>query len=192
MTRRNRIRLFVAALSLAACLSTGSRLAADEPLQSGLQPGEQIFALFEPLNVTGPYAGEPHCLVCENGASPVAMVFARTLSEPLVRLLSRLDQATGKHQQHQMGSFAVFLDDDEQLIGRLKETANKTALKHLILATDPPAGPEGFKVSPKADVTVVLYREHKVVANHAFRKGELNDKAIEQILANVPRLMQDK
>ena len=49
-----------------------------------------------------------------------------------------------------------------------------------------------FKVSSEADVTVVLYREHKVIANHAFRNGELNDKAIDKILADVPRLVQKK
>jgi hypothetical protein len=185
-------RTWLCVAALAISLLCCQPLAADEPFQSGLQPGEQIFSLFEPLNVTGPYAGEPHCLVCENGASPVAMVFARTLSEPLARLLARLDQATAKHKEHEMGSFAVFLSDDEQLVPRLEGAAKKQNLKHLILATDPPAGPDGFKVAAAADVTVVLYREHKVVANHAFRPGELNDKAIERILADMPRLVQEK
>ena len=192
MIKRDQIRQCIAALPLAVCLLTCERLSADEPLRSGLQPGEQILALFEPLNVTGPYAGEPHCLVCENGASPVAMVFARTLNEPLVHLLARLDHATAKHKEHEMGSFAVFLSEDENLVPRLETAAKKQDLKHLVLATDPPAGPDGFKVSAAAEVTVVLYREHKVIANHAFRPGELNGKAIERVLADVPRLVQEK
>jgi hypothetical protein len=182
----------LAAFSLAACLLTIQPLVASEPLKSGLQPGEEILGLFEPLNVTGPYAGEPHCLVCENGANPVAMVFARMLSEPLVQLLAKLDKATAKQSEHQMGSFAVFLSEDEQLAARLEQTAKKQNLKQLILATDAPTGPEGFKVAEQAEVTVVLYRQHTVIANHAFRRGELNDKAIERIIADVPRLAPEK
>jgi hypothetical protein len=32
-------------------------------VQSGIQPGEPITTIFEPLNVTGPFAGELYCLV---------------------------------------------------------------------------------------------------------------------------------
>lgn len=174
------------ALLLPFCLL--SVAAAAKPIQSGLQPGEQIFSLFEPLNVTGPYAGEPHCLVCENGANPVAMVFARQLTPPLVRLLAKLDAAAVRHEKDDMGSFVVFLAEDEQLGDRLKAVAKQQSLKHTVLAMDPPAGPDGFKVAADAEVTVVLYREHTVKANHAFRSSELNDQAIEKILADLPKL----
>ncbi len=179
-------RLALAWVLLSGSLA-GSAIAV-EPVQSGLQPGEKLFAVFEPLNITGPFAGEPHCLVCENGANPVAMVFARDLSEPLTRLLTKLDAATAEHRRQEMGSFVIFLSDDEKLPPRLQETAAKHALKHIILATDAPAGPDGFKVSGDAEVTVVLYREHRVLANHAFRRGELNERAIDKILADLPKI----
>ena len=43
-----------------------------------------------------------------------------------------------------------------------------------------------------ADVTVVLYRERVVKANHAFKKGELTDKDIEKIVAEVPMILAEK
>src|SRR5688572_14156146 len=91
--------LFVLGLAAAAF--------AAEPVKSGLQPGEKITAIFEPLNVTGEFAGQPHCLVCENGTNPVAMVFAREVSEPLLKLAARLDAATLKNKDKSMGSFVV-------------------------------------------------------------------------------------
>jgi hypothetical protein len=182
----------LAPLLLAACCPAIEAQAADNAWQSGLQSGDEILAIFEPLNVTGPYAGEPHCLVCENGANPVVMVFARRLTEPVIRLLAKIDAATAKHRAHDMGSFAVFLDDDEQLAARLKQTAEKQSLQQIVLATDSPAGPDGFKLAAEAEVTVVLYREHKVIANHAFRKAELNDDRIEKILADIPRIVKEK
>lgn len=162
---------------------------AGERVKSGLQPGEAIKAVFEPLNVTGPAAGEPHCLVCENGANPVVMVFARDASDTLLRLMAKVDAATEKNQAQQMGSFVVFLSEQEGLAETLQGMAAKNNLKHIVLSIDAPAGPEGFNVAAEASVTVVLYCNHRVLANHAFRRGELNDIAIEKILADVPKIL---
>jgi hypothetical protein len=177
----------VALFGLLLCLPAW--LAAEEPVRSSLQVGEKIIATFEPLNVTGPHAGEPHCLVCENGLNPVAMVFAREPSEPLWRLLVRLDAATAKHQDAQMGSFAVFLSDRDDLAPQLSQAASRHGLKHLLLSIDSPTGPDGFRVATEADVTVVLYHKYDVLANHAFRQGQLNDKAIQQILDDLPKIL---
>jgi hypothetical protein len=189
MTTKANRSFLVAIVALAAMLPAGLSLNAAERLQSGLQPGEPISTIFEPLNVTGPFAGEPHCMVCEHGANPVAMIFAREASAPLLRLLTKLDAATARHAQQEMGSFVVFLSDDANLPERLKAAAERHALKRVTLTTFEPAGPEGFKVTPEADVTVVLYTDHQVKANHAFRKGELNEEAIAKILADLAKIV---
>jgi hypothetical protein len=182
-------RRFCLALMVFQALIFCSLAVGDEPIKSSLQPGESLTATFEPLNVTGPFAGEPHCLVCENGANPVAMVFARELSEPLIKLVAKLDAATAKHSKDQMGSFVVFLSEKQGLADELKAVAKRQNLKHTILAIDPPAGPDGFKVAKEADVTVVLYVDHTVKANHAFAKGQLNEKASERILADLAKIL---
>jgi len=171
---------------------TAVMLCAAEPVKSGLQPGEKITAIFEPLNVTGEFAGQPHCLVCENGTSPVAMVFAREPSDALFKLAAALDAATVKNRAHAMGSFVVFLSDAEGLDQRLAAAAGQRGLKQIVLSIDPPAGPEGFQVAREADVTIVLYRDFEVRANHAFRKGELNDQAIAKIVADVAKILPAK
>ena len=177
---------------LAVILLPAAVAAAAEPVKSGLQPGEKITTIFEPLNVTGPFAGEPHCLVCENGANPVAMVFAREASPALLKLAAALDKATVKHQDQSMGSFVVVLNRADGLDKRLAEAAQKHALKQIVLSIDAPAGPEGFNVAQDADVTVVLYRDHEVRANHAFRPGELSEQAIERIIADVVKIVPAK
>jgi hypothetical protein len=173
--------------AILALIPNTSRAA--EPLVSGLKPGEHITTIFEPLNVNGPNAGEPHCLVCENGLSPVAMVWAREVGEPLVRLLAKLDAAAVKHAKQEMGSFAVFVGDDTLLEPQLKAVAEKQKLAKLVLAIEPAPGPAEYKLAADADVTVMLYNEHEVLANHAFRKGELTDAAIERILADLPKIV---
>lgn len=177
---------------VAVIFLTSAQAFAAEPLKSGLQPGERLTNIFEPLNVTGPYAGEQHCLVCEMGLNPVAMVFAREVNEPLVALLSKLDKATEKNRDVQLGSFVVFLSEKEGLKEQLENVAKKQGLKQIILSTYDPAGPEDFKVSKDSDVTVVLYREHLVKANHAFRKGELSEQAVEKIVGDLTKIVGSK
>ena len=174
----------------AAMIVFALQLTAAEPVRSGLQKGEMITAIFEPLNVTGEHAGGPHCLVCENGLNPVAMVFAREPSERLTKLLAKIDATTVQNKALQMGSFAVFLNDRETLQQELEDTAKKQSLQQIVLSTMEPAGPEGFEVAKDADVTVVLYRDFAVQANHAFRAGELTDAAIDKIVADLPKILQ--
>ena len=38
-------------------------------------------------------------------------------------------------------------------------------------------------------MTVVLYNEKKVEANHAFKKGELTAKAIDKVVADVSKII---
>jgi len=176
---------------LALLLLVGTGFAA-ETVQSGPQVGEKIPGAFTPLNVTGEDAGQKRCLVCKNGLNPVAMVFAREVSEPLTTLLKKLDAATAKNSGTNMGSFVVFCSDDESLQARLKDLAKNEKIEHLILSIDNPSGPSKYKVAKDAAVTVVLYTNHDVKANYAFRKGELKATDVDKIVADVSKILPAK
>ncbi len=120
------------------------------------------------------------------------MIFAREVSDSLTSLVKKIDAETGTNSKDKMGSFVVFLSDDEKLADTLKYLAKKEGIKNTIFAKDNPAGPQKYEVAKDADVTVVLYVKQKVVANHVFKKGELNAKAIEQIISEVPMILPAK
>ena len=120
------------------------------------------------------------------------MIFAREVSDNLTSLVKKIDAETAKNKKAKMGSFVVFLSDDEKLEAQLKALAEKEGIKNCILSIDNPAGPTGYQVAKDADVTVVLYNQRKVEANHAFKKGELNAKAIDTIVADVPKIIAAK
>ncbi len=44
-------------------------------------------------------------------------------------------------------------------------------------------------MSKNADVTVVLYTNRTVKANYAFRKGELTEKDVTQIVADLSKIV---
>ena len=68
----------------------------------------------------------------------------------------------------------------------------RLSLKHTILSIDKPEGPDGFAVAKEAELTVVLYANYVVKANHAFRKEEVTNKAIDQVLADLPKIVPQK
>jgi hypothetical protein len=176
--------LFAAAV---AVVLIGSAVAAE--LKSGPQPGDKVPGPFAPLNVNGKSAGEKHCLFCENGNNPVAMIFARTPDCPQTqKLLKKIDEATAANEKCSMGSFVVFCTDEEKVEEKLKELAKKEGYKKLVLSVDTPAGPSKYAVAKDADLTVVLYTERAVKANHTFKKGEIKDADIDSIVADVSKI----
>jgi hypothetical protein len=160
-----------------------------DPVASGPKVGQKVPGPFLPLHATGPDAGRKVCLYCKNGANPVAMIFAREVTPPLVALLKKIDAVTAARHEERMGSFVVFLNDSEQLPAALKQLAEKEGIRTTILSTDAPAGPPSYKIAAAADVTVILYTRHTVKANYSFRQGELTDKAVDAILADVAKIL---
>jgi hypothetical protein len=176
----------IAALALVVCASV---VLAENSITSGPQVEKNVPGPFYPLNINGSAAGQKHCLFCENGLNPVAMVFARRVTPEVETLIKALDQETAKHGSAKMGSFVVFLSDNDGLEKQLKEMVQKDGLKKIVLSIDNPTGPEDYKVAKDADVTVVLYTKRVVKANHAFKKGELKKDDVQQIVADVTKIL---
>jgi hypothetical protein len=179
-------------LSIASAFVVASILVAGEPLKSGPQAGQELPGPFHPLNVTGTNAGEKACLYCQFGNSPVAMVFARQVTPEVISLVKKLDAATETHRAAELCGCVIFCNDDGALKARLEDVAKKESIKNVVLAIDNPAGPKEYQVAKPADVRVVLYTEHTVKANHAFRAGELDEKAIAKVLADLPKIVSEK
>ena len=111
------------------------------------------------------------------------MIFARDITGPLTSLVKKIDAINAKNTS--IGSFVVFLSDEEKLADNVKDLSKKEGLKKIVLTIDNPAGPQGYHVAKDADVTVVLYDKRNVKSNFAFRKGELNDAAVEKVVSAV-------
>jgi hypothetical protein len=178
----------VLALGLAFALFAGASAADKKPIKSGPQVGDTLAGPFEPLNINGSKAGQKNCLYCSNGSNPVAMVFARECTPEVTRLIKKLETCCANNADAKMGSFVVFCSSEEGLEAKLKKVAKDSKLEKVILSIDNPAGPEGYDFAKDAEVTVVLYRNRNVKANHSFRKGELKEKDIDTIIKDVSKI----
>src|SRR5438128_1402716 len=100
----------------AACafllLVSGIRAAADEPCKSGLRESQRP-GPYTALVAVGPQRGQQHCFICESGDRPLVIVFARRLSDPLGKLVAKLDKALTEHKAAELRSWVTFLADDQ-------------------------------------------------------------------------------
>jgi hypothetical protein len=125
--------------------------------------------------------------------NPVVMIFAREVSDPLTSLVKKIDKATADNKEKRMGSFIVFLSDDEALEAKLKDLIKSDKIDHTVVTIENDvAGPKAYKVAKDADVTVVLYNKRDVKANYAFKKGEMSDKDVDKIVKDVSKILPDK
>jgi hypothetical protein len=183
--------LFFLVVGLLFC---GSVVVAGEGLKSGPQAGRPLPAgPFNPLNVTNAElpnrAGTRNDYTEQHGQSPVVLIFARKLGNPLTTLTRKLEAEVARNRPARLRAVVVVLSDEEGLEEKLEALAEKEGIRNVSLAVMKPGGPKHYKLSPAADVTVVLYRASKVVANHAFKQGQFDEKAVGVILREVPRIV---
>ena len=181
-------RVSIASLLFAFAIGAAG-VFAEGTAKSGPAVGDKVPGPFHPFNVTGENAGQKACLYCANGPNPVAVVFAREVTPQVIALLKKLDEATAKNDKASMGSFAVFCSDKDGLAEQLKKVAEDQKITKLILSIDNPTGPKAYNIAKDADVTVLLYNDFTIRANHAFKNGELNAKAVERVVTEVSKII---
>jgi hypothetical protein len=162
-----------------------------EPVQSGTPVGQRP-GPYSFLVATGPQRGQPTCYVCEQGDKPTAVVFARTLSEPLGKLLAKLDAEAATRSDAGFKAWMTHLATTADL-DALAEWGQRQGLKAVVVgAFEDADGPPAYRLAADADVTVILSVNRKVTANFAFRKGELTDAAVAEVVRAVPGLFPAK
>src|SRR5687767_1784229 len=104
-----RLRILTGSLVL-ALLSISAT--ADEPCKSGPQPNQRP-GPYSFLVSVGPQRGQQHCFICETAEKPMVVVFARTPSEPLGKLVSKIDKALIEHKTSELRGWVTFLAENQ-------------------------------------------------------------------------------
>jgi len=158
-------------------------------LKVGQRPGPYSFIVS-----TGSERGQSTCYVCETAERPAVIVFARALSTPLGKLISKLDKEMSDHKKADLRGWVTFLSNDQLTLDpQVTEWAKKYAIRHMPLGVfESENGPPSYRLSRDAEVTVLLFVKHKVVANFALRSGELNDEKMAEIVKSLPKILPEK
>ena len=121
------------------------------------------------------------------------MVFARKPGAALTSLVKQLDEVLPKHADKKLSTFVMLLGADrEALEEQAKELAEMNNLQNvpITVPVEFEDGPKDFGVSPQAQVTATLYVGRKVIASHAYGPGKFDQKAVDAILADVPKIVE--
>lgn len=163
---------------------------------SGPQPGDSVGAFTVTKAAGNPDDGVENgkslCYRCRMGNKPVVMIFARTADKPLAKLINELESEIEEHADSQLSSFVNMIGADND---SLKTAATKFVKDNniqrvaFVVPEDSKNGPDDFKISPEADMTVVCYKGGKVVTSHALKKGELDDGKISAIVESACNLV---
>ena len=173
-------------LLLGLILSASSVGAA--PPESGLNPGDRP-GPYSFLVCTGPQRGQPTCYVCDTAEKPMVILFARELTGPLGKLAAKVDQAVTAQRVKDLRGWMTLTAKGEGWDEKLVAFARKNGLKSLPVGLfDDVDGPPAYKLNRDAQVTVVVAIRRKAVKSFAYRAGELNDQAIDDIVKAVAAL----
>jgi hypothetical protein len=120
----------------------------------------------------------------------VVCVFTRNTSEPLASLVKKIDAKIGENRK--LKSFVVVIPKKgEQPVDQVKKLASDAGVKHIPLTIgESPDGPPNYEVAKDADITVLMWSAGVIKVNHAY-KGELTDKDIREILADIPKILDN-
>jgi hypothetical protein len=168
-------------------------LGADEPCKSGLRANQRP-GPYTSLVSVGPQRGQQHCFVCEAGDKPMVIIFARQLSDPLGKLVSKLDKVVADSKAADLRAWVTFLADDQVALDpKVVQWSKKHSTGTVPLGVfEDPVGPPTYLLSRDADVTLLVSIKQKVVANFAYRAGELNDAESFTILKTIAKVAADK
>jgi hypothetical protein len=148
-------------------------------LAPGMRPGPYSFVL-----ATGTNRGQSQCFICETADRPAVVIFARTLNEPLGKLAAQLDKAVVANKAADVRAWITFLHEDQPAFDpQLVRWTQMYGLKAIPAGIfEDLGGPPSYKLAREAEVTVLLFVKKKVVANFAFRSGELTDEAATEVM----------
>src|SRR3954467_12190401 len=96
--------------ALLGLLLVGATVSAADPCVSGPQVGQRP-GPYSFLVATGPERGQPTCYVCDTAEKPGVIVFARSVSDPLAKLLAACDQAVTVRPKDAMRAWMTVLGE---------------------------------------------------------------------------------
>ena len=108
---------------------------------------------------TGPQRGQSFCYICDTADKPAAIIFAKSLTEPLGKLAAKIDQAVADGVVPEMRTWLTWLDDGKQadLDRRLVEWGRLHALRTMPLGIfEDETGPPAYRLNRDAQATVLI------------------------------------
>lgn len=179
MLRRQFLAAFGFAPLMRGLADAAEPTAEPKLLTSGPAVGKEVPSFFVRA-ITGPQMNRSVCFVCRNGDRPVMMLLLRRLESGTSAVLKGVDEFVDRHRADGMRAFGVMLSDEPSKVSPHLQTVSFDHQLSLPLGVGPEALGErdSLSIDPAASVTLVAYRDKKVVWTSAFRSTDLRDEPV--------------
>lgn len=166
---------------------------AGDPCRSGPQVGQRP-GPYSFVVSTGDKRGVSHCYICDTKDHPAVVIFARSTNAPLGNLVRELDRGVAEHKASNLRAWVTFLNDDQpNLDDKLVKWGQEHAIRLVPLGVfEDAGGPPSYRLARDAEVTIIFFVKQQVIANYAFRTGELNDERVVEVMKSLPRIVDKK
>jgi hypothetical protein len=114
------------------------------------------------------------------------------VNDDLAKVIKEVDGLVEKNKAKDMKAFVVVLSEDAEAVApKLEALAKKEGIKNVPLTTfDGAAGPEDYKISKDAELTVLMWNKSEVKTNVALAKGKLDAAAAKKIVSAAEGLVK--
>ncbi len=115
-------------------------------------------------------------------------VFVRKTAEPLASMVKQIDKKIDENET--LKSFVVVMTKEgDKTKEELKKLAADAGIKHVPLTMiQDPTGPPDYEIAKDAEITVLMWNHHVIKVNHAY-KGELTEKDVDTIVADISKVL---
>jgi hypothetical protein len=183
----------IAVLFSVAALGAAGADPLPEPVPVGSRVGHSLCETI----VHGPDAGKEQSLICALAGRPAVLIYAREIDPALISLLKKLDAVVQSDNEQKMKSACVLLTTKDEDREQLQAVARREKLEATLLAATPyEEGKRYFAASSRrcslhkeAMVTVVVLQRLTVQSSYAFRKGELTDGNVDEVVRAASALL---
>ena len=107
----------------------------------------------------------------------------------MASLVKQLDALVAANEDKKLAAVVNFIDLEEATVTAF---ADKHQFANVALTIVDSKNAGNFDINAEADLTAMHYRGKQVLSNHAVGSGQLNEKAIQGILAGADAILQEE
>lgn len=154
----------------------GSSGYSEDPVFSGPQPGEKLTS-FKLMGVYDAAAGKEFDPIADADGKPTLLVFVHKITRPGLALTRGVTNYANSLKDVESFSAIAWLDDDkakaEEFLTRARKSLNTQV--PLGVSVDGGEGPGVYGLNRNVELTVLVAKDNKVVANFALIQPSMSD-----------------
>jgi hypothetical protein len=158
-----------------------------DPIKSGVPVGQRP-GPYSFLIATGPERGQQTCYICETGDKAAIIVFARSVSPELSKLVQQIEKSIAATPKDSTRGWVTILGEKTISLDELARYGQQNSLKIPLGIFDDAVGPPTYRLNSGAEFTVLVFKNQKVLNNFALVGKEVTEQLLKELAAAIAKI----